>query len=133
MVINSLCFIGNKITHNIDKSFIKNRNLLIGKAIRKCLFPVERCKCIFDLNSIICIFTMPDIPFVRWRIKNFQKFFCKYNMMMRIWIRGRSRTAATTSKMERFVITVNGWKPSTIITKHSILDVAAVLDTPLWI
>ena len=33
--------------------------------------------------------------------------------------------------MERFVIIVNGWKPLTIITKRSILDVAAVLDPPL--
>ena len=44
--------------------------------------------------------------------------------------RGGSRAAAT-SKMERFVIIVNGWKPLTIIAKHSILDVAAVLDPPL--
>ena len=44
--------------------------------------------------------------------------------------RGGSRTAAT-SKMEHFVIIVNGWKPLTIITKCSILDVAAVLDPPL--
>ena len=32
--------------------------------------------------------------------------------------------AAVTSKMERFVIIVNGWNPLTIITKHSIFDVA---------
>ena len=44
--------------------------------------------------------------------------------------RGGSRTAAT-SKMEHFEIIVNGWKPLTIITKSSILDVAAVLDPPL--
>ena len=44
--------------------------------------------------------------------------------------RGGSRTAAT-SRMERFVIIVNSWKPLTIITKCSILDVAAVLDPPL--
>ena len=44
--------------------------------------------------------------------------------------RGGSRTAAT-SKMERFVIIVNGWKPLTVTTKHSILDVAAVLDPAL--
>ena len=44
--------------------------------------------------------------------------------------RGGSRTAAT-SKMERFVITVNGFQPLTIITKRSILDVAVVLDPPL--
>ena len=45
-------------------------------------------------------------------------------------VRGRSRAAAT-SKMECFVIIVNGWKPLTIITKHSILDVAVALDPPL--
>ena len=44
--------------------------------------------------------------------------------------RGGSRAAAA-SKMECFVIIVNGWKPLTIITKHSILFVAAALDPPL--
>ena len=39
--------------------------------------------------------------------------------------------AAATSKMEHFVIIVNGWTPLTIITKHSSLDVAAALDPPL--
>ena len=43
---------------------------------------------------------------------------------MRIQLRGGSRAAAT-SKMERFVIIVNGF------TKRFILDVAAVLDPPL--
>ena len=46
------------------------------------------------------------------------------------YIRYGSR-ATTTSKMERFVIIVNGWKPLTIITKRSILDVAAALDPPM--
>ena len=45
-------------------------------------------------------------------------------------LRGGSRTAAT-SKMEHFVIIVNGWKRLTIITKSSILDVAAALAPPL--
>ena len=44
--------------------------------------------------------------------------------------RSGSRTAPA-SKMERFVIIVNGWKPLTIFTKRFILDVAAVLDLPL--
>ena len=44
--------------------------------------------------------------------------------------RGGSR-AAGTSKMECFVIIVNGFQPLTIITKHSIFDVAAALDPPL--
>ena len=35
--------------------------------------------------------------------------------------------------MERFVIIVNGWKPLTITTKHSILDIAAALDPSLRI
>ena len=47
-------------------------------------------------------------------------------------VRGGSRTAAT-SKMERFVIIVNGWKPLTITTKRSILDVAAVLEPLLMV
>ena len=32
--------------------------------------------------------------------------------------------------MKHFVIIVNGWKPFTVITKCSILDVGAVLDPP---
>ena len=32
--------------------------------------------------------------------------------------------------MEHFVIIINGFQPLTIITKTSILDVAAVLDAP---
>ena len=44
--------------------------------------------------------------------------------------KGGSRTAAT-SKMEHFVIIVNGWKPLIIITKSSIFDVAAFLDPHL--
>ena len=44
--------------------------------------------------------------------------------------RGGSRAAAT-SKMERFVIKVNGFQPLTIISKRSILDVATALDSPL--
>ena len=50
--------------------------------------------------------------------------------LQHITIRGGSVTAAT-SKMERFVVIVNGWKPLTIITKRSVLDVAAVLEPPL--
>ena len=39
--------------------------------------------------------------------------------------------AVATSKMECFEITVSSWKLLTIITKHFILDVAAVLDPSL--
>ena len=46
--------------------------------------------------------------------------------MKGIIIRGGSRTAVA-SKVDRFVIIVNDWKLLTIITKRSILDVAAVL------
>ena len=45
-------------------------------------------------------------------------------------IRGGSRVAAA-SKMGGFVRIVNGFQPLTIITKRSILNVAAVLDPPL--
>ena len=45
----------------------------------------------------------------------------------KVKFRDGSRTAATCN-MECFVITVNDRKPLTVITKPSILDVAAVLD-----
>ena len=44
--------------------------------------------------------------------------------------RGGSRAAAI-SRMELFVIIVNGFQLLTIITKRSILGVAAALDPPL--
>ena len=47
-----------------------------------------------------------------------------------ILCRGGFRATAT-SKMECFVIIVNSFQPLTIITKHSILDVAAALDLSL--
>ena len=56
----------------------------------------------------------------------------EFNLMTLIIIRGGSRTAAT-SKMELFVIIVNGFQPLTIIKKCSIFDVPVVLDPPLII
>ena len=47
-----------------------------------------------------------------------------------IAVRGGFRIAAA-SRMEHFVIIVNGLQPLTIITKRFILNVAAVLDPPL--
>ena len=60
---------------------------------------------------------------------SFQMFLKLFWFIARIGYRSRggSRTAATV-KMKPFVIIVNGWKSLTIITKRSILDVAAALD-----
>ena len=55
-----------------------------------------------------------------------------YSQRLVFKIRCGSRAAAT-SKMERFVIIVNGFQTLTIITKRSILVVAAVLDPSLKI
>ena len=49
-----------------------------------------------------------------------------------VCIRCRSRLLQHP-RWSAFVITVNDWKLLTIITKHSILDVAAALDPPLCI
>ena len=62
-----------------------------------------------------------------WRTQNFN-FVSLKNLSLG---RGGSRTAAT-SKMELFVIVVDGFLLLTIITKCSILSVAAVLDPPLF-
>ena len=59
-------------------------------------------------------------------VKNLVKIIVHVKKIMS-GISGTS-TAAATSKMNCFVIIVNGWKPLTIITKQSILDVAAALD-----
>ena len=65
-----------------------------------------------------------------------QKCFWDFLNVRNVWwinnIDGRDGSrAATTSKIECFVIIVNVFQPLTIITKHSILDVAAALDPPL--
>ena len=69
-------------------------------------------------------------------------FICNETAVKTLGCRGGSRAAAT-SKMERFVIIVNGFQPLTIITKRSIfhpltiitkrsiLDIAAALGPPL--
>ena len=49
------------------------------------------------------------------------------------WMVRDGSRAAAISKMEYFVIIVNGWRRLTIITKYSILDVAAALDPSLMI
>ena len=54
-----------------------------------------------------------------------------YSIISSRWTTRDGSRAAATSKMERFVIIVNGFQPLTIITKPSILVVAAALDPPL--
>ena len=63
---------------------------------------------------------------------HFEMYLCVSNIIMItvIKVTGGSRTA-TTTKLERLVILVNGFQALTIITKHSILDGAAALDPPL--
>ena len=56
-------------------------------------------------------------------IKYFAAFLLHIILLHKIFI---------TYNIERFVIIDNGWKPLTIIAKHSNLDVAAALDPPLY-
>ena len=56
-------------------------------------------------------------------IENYRKLIFPSNNIFCSSYRGGSRTAAT-SKMELFVIIVNGWQALTSITKSSILDAA---------
>ena len=68
--------------------------------------------------------------FKRFAICNSKKIWNFNRTKFEMISRGGSMAAAT-SKMERFVIIVNSFQPLTIITKRSILDVAAALDLPL--
>ena len=59
--------------------------------------------------------------------------FIDFSIISSVYIqlyKGGPRTAAA-SKMKCLMIIVNRFQPLTIITKHSILDVEAVLDPPL--
>ena len=71
-------------------------------------------------------FYLYECTYVRilcWEVVYFGMYCCLF--------RSKSRTVAT-SKMERYVIIVNDcFQPLIVITKRSILDVAAVLDPPL--
>ena len=57
---------------------------------------------------------------------------CVMDRLRILLLRCGSRAAAT-SKMEHFVIIVNGFQLLNIITKCSILDVVAVLDALLYV
>ena len=61
---------------------------------------------------------------------NSKQFGSKFDWSFCSISRGGSRTAAA-SKVELFVIIVNGWKRLTIITKSSTFHVVAVLNPPL--
>ena len=76
-------------------------------------FLIRNTYCETNKKSSLATQTNISQPYIAWTVS-----------------RGRSRTAAT-SKMVHFVIINNGWKPLAIITKSSILDIAAVLDPPL--
>ena len=91
------------------------------------IIKIGQCDFVDIIRSLLCVkWKEPEkrllvtwIKMEHFVLRNF-KFHCS----------GRSRTAGT-SRMELFVIIVNRWKPLTIITKSSILDVSAVLDPPL--
>ena len=67
------------------------------------------------------------IPFRKDCLKCKEANFLSESLWHQRGLRGGSRTVAT-SKVELFVIIVNGFKPLTIIIKNSTLDFAAVLD-----
>ena len=119
------------------------------KILRQSFLPYCSKLPIFWLDEKTLFWRLPMSFHIHWETPPVYLFFLSENWLLTLesnsvdlepvslcqicshqkLIRDGSRTTAT-SKMERFVIIVNGWKP-TIITKRSILDVAAVLDAPL--
>ena len=84
-------------------------NLLIRTRLIKMLFKVLKTCAFLTTDAFLCF---------------------SEQVFRRTTLRGGSITVATF-KMKLFVIIVNGFQPLTVITKSSILDVAAVLDPPL--
>ena len=123
------------------KSQSKNLNILRTKRtlkVKKKSFPIQILtlqqptflQCKSKAHSEPCQTSKKDFKCLKLFLQNLH-LRCMTGFWMRLYIRGGSRTAAT-SKMELFVIIVNGFQPLTIITKCSILDVAAVLGPPLY-
>ena len=111
----------------------------VWRAVVFFILGIVKCVVIRDLFSTLLdiydgtFFTeIERLKTVNYFTKSFIVNVCHLRCLQNtsLSVRGGSRTAAT-SKMEFFVILVNGWKPLTIITKCFILDVAAVLDPPL--
>ena len=75
-------------------------------------------------------YILVTLPFPLLLVRSLLSLLIFSEVLFNFIHRGGSRTAAT-SEMERFVVIANGWKPLTIITKRTILDVAAVIDPPL--
>ena len=80
----------------------------------------------FKISHIIHVYHI----FISVYLTNCQKYCINDNYGIN---NQRRIQTATASKMDLFVIIVNGFQPLTIITKCSILDIAAVLDPPLII
>ena len=114
------------------------------ESLRSFLKLIRRWHSLFfiKLSAYTLFFTKNEIWHVYF-LRKLPKVWQRYIQMPK----GGSKLAAT-SKMERFMIIVNGFqplniiakhfqpltiirKPLTIITKRSILDVAAALDPPL--
>ena len=99
--------------------------------VRKPLGQIIRFQVLGPTSANIYLFKVKD----RNNRKRCQSYQEKHQNNVMTFLcclyRGGSRTAATC-KIERFVIIVNGYEPLTIITKSSILDVAAVLDPSLF-
>ena len=103
----------------------------LWEARQTCGFLMQS-KCLYRISS----FHKKEKNRHSWEQNNSTKTLL--NLLYEFWttylwsIRGGSGAAAT-SKMERFVIIVNGFQPLTIIIKLSVFDVTAILDPPLSI
>ena len=92
---------------------------LILRAYRSYFHQSEVAKCLVAIIFTVC-YNVHSQP-------------CAHQSKKVKWKSSRSRGGSrgvAISKMERFVIIVNGWKPLTIVTKRSILDITAALDQP---
>ena len=103
----------------LKKLFVRDSMVHAGKALK-----------IVHISQYYSIFSQIFSLEIDKKYKDYLFLFFLFLLFEPNNFRGGCRTAAT-SKMERFVIIVNGFQPLTLIKKRSILGVAAVLDRPL--
>ena len=128
MIVLSLVLETAKVFFNWIYGFVETINPNVFKSSGWYLVDYIKFKVWFCYANISFILQMPSVIKRAHSHEQVKDSLYLSNHVDQRWIR-----TAATSRMERFVIIVIGFQSLTIITKRSIWDAAAVLDSPLLI
>ena len=132
--VSFFCYLNYWSYENAFYALFVRGNYFVRYELYKSAFLIYSLRNLAFCLSLFCIFCQFcfefDVIFKDLYIYLIIFYVNKSSVILFSLYRGGFRPVAT-SKMKLFVIIVNGFQPLAIITKCSILDVAAVLDSPL--